>query len=397
MPKQAFNLEIKDNGKPKTIGLTPKQWITAFNKIQKRDAESRRNARRALPRNFGKITNKQLANLHKRNGGLGGAFTRDDLMKLYQKSEHIKEKYGSGTAGITILEAIANSSNKDIKRANNQVTDGSGVNSAHMAKIKGNQFTWTVNASDKNGSDHHKVEVRLEELDDALNNTYEERSQIAKAARKIVKGRVSFDCTCGRHQYWYRYMATIGNYCVAPPKEFSPPAQTNRSMQGCACKHVLLVFNKMTSPAFTNRLASDLQRQLKANGFSDDKKLAKIFDEEEIKSQRKGRKGKIDKGKIDDEYNRYKKRLSAFAKKKQDEKSKATSNRKELGKARRAATNATKKVTKLSQDKRDLVKMVYSLRRDQLKSSGADQKGIMTTIAKETNVTVKELESIING
>ncbi|EKO3439448.1 hypothetical protein NTE19_003340 [Vibrio fluvialis] len=393
---QAFKLDFKENGLPKTKGLSPRQWLTALNQIQQRENERRRHAR-VIPRNFSKLTNKQLAELHKRNGGLGGAFTRDDLMKLHQQSERIKKKYGSDHAGITILDVMANSRTIDIKRANNTVSDGSGIKNGSLIQLSGNILTWSVDASDKNGADHHRVRVRLEGLDDAMNQTYSDSSQVRKAAMRVLKDNVSFDCGCGRHQYWYRYLATIGNYAVAPPKEFSPPAQTNKSMTGCACKHTLYTLNRMRAPAFANRLAALMSKQLGKKGFADDKKNAELLTDKEVKAQRKGKQGKIDVEAINKQYQAHKKRLAAFIKKKRDLDKQNKDDRKELAKARRKATNATKKADQLTQDKRDLIKMVYGLRRDQLSMSGTSKADILKTVAKEVNVSVSQLESIING
>lgn len=396
-----FKLEFKENGQPKTQGLSPRQWVTAFNQIQKRENERRRHAR-VIPRNFSKLTNKQLAELHKRNGGLGGAFTRDDLMKLHQESERIKKKYGAGTAGITIVDVMANSRTIDIKRANNTVSDGSGIKNGSLVKLTGNELIWIVDASDKNGADHHRVRVRLEALDAALNGTYSDKREILQAAKDVLKDAVSFDCGCGRHQYWYRYMATVGNYAVAPPKEFSPPAQTNKSMTGCACKHTLYVLNRLRGASFANRLAGLMEKLLKKTGFADDKKNAELLSEKEVKAQRRGKQGKIDVEEINKKYQAHKKRLAAFAKKKKDLEKQAKNDRKELAKARRKATNATKQAQAISQERRDLIKMVYSMRRDQLSLSGTSPKEILKTVANEVSTTlkrtisVKQLESIIN-
>ncbi|MDC5753603.1 hypothetical protein [Vibrio europaeus] len=401
MPPQKFNLERKDNGLPLTKGLTPKQWLRAFNIIEKNDAERRRNARNAIPRNFAKLSNKQLAELGRRNGGLGGAFTRDDLLDMKRQSDLVKKKFGAGSPGIHIHEIIANSRSIDIKRANNQVDDGSGVKSAHIAQIKGDLFTWTVDASDKNGADHHRVKIRLEQLDDALNEVTESRRETALLAKSVVKGRISFDCSCGRHQYWYRYKATAGNYCVAPPKEFSPPMQTNATLTGVACKHVLLVIKKIDSPSFANRLASDMQRQAKKVGFSDDRKNAKIFDEKEISAQRKGRKGKIDYEKYRKAHERFLNAQKAIQKKKKQEAGKGKEERKSLGKTRAALTRSQKKLEAERQRNRDLIKLVHAGNVNTFKGQLSDKEiynktaqAVSAAVGKK--ITSSTIEKIIN-
>ena len=401
MPPQKFNLERKDNGLPLTKGLTPSQWLKAFKIIERNDAERRRHAKNALPRNFAKLSNKQLAELGKRNGGLGGAFTRDDLLDMKRQSDLVKKKFGSTHPGIHIHEIVANSRSIDIKRANNTVNDRSGVKSAHIAQIKGDLLIWTVDASEKNGADHHRVKIRLEQLNDALNEVTESRRDAMRLAKDVVKGRISFDCSCGRHQYWYRYKATAGNYCVAPPKEFSPPIQTNATLTGVACKHVLLVIKKIDSPAFANRMASDMQRQARKVGFSDDKKNAKTFDEKEIAAQRKGRKGKIDYEKYRKAHEKFLNAQSAIKAKKKHEANKGKEDRKNLAKARSALTRNQKRLEEERKRNRDLIKLVHAGNLNAFKGQLSNKEiynktaqAVSTAIGKK--ITPSAIEKIIN-
>ncbi|WP_070964953.1 hypothetical protein [Vibrio sonorensis] len=400
MPRPKFNLERKDNGLPKTAGLSPTQWLRAFNIIQKEDATRRRSARNAIPRNFATLTNKQLAELGRRNGGLGGAFTRDDLIDMKRQSDRIKKEFGSGNAGIHIHQIVSSSRAIDIKRANNQVNDGSGITTANMVKIKNNLFIWSVDASEKNGADHHQVKIRFEGWDEALNQLTDNRRENMRLVKSVIKGRISFDCSCGRHQYWYRYKATAGNYCVAPPKEFSPPMQTNATLTGVACKHVLLVVKKISSPTFANRLLVEMERQAKRIGFADDRKNAKVFDEQEIKNQRKGRKGKIDYEKFRKEHERYLNAQRAIKQKKKDEASKAE--RQDLRKARAALTRKGKALEQERQRNRDLIKLVHAGNVATFRGQISDKAIIKKTAESVSNAIGKpikpaQVEKIIHG
>ncbi|MCV5390784.1 phage tail protein, partial [Escherichia coli] len=79
-------------------------------------------------------------------------------------------------------------------------------------------------------------------------------------------GRISFDCDCGRHQYWYRYLATMGNYCIAPPKEFAFPKIRNPELSGVACKHVLKAATMLQSLAWQRILANQMKQQARRVG-----------------------------------------------------------------------------------------------------------------------------------
>nr|WP_225312426.1 hypothetical protein [Salmonella sp.] len=54
-------------------------------------------------------------------------------------------------------------------------------------------------------------------MDQMVDDIAEDDKSALKIAKSLCAGRVSFDCDCGRHQYWYRYIATAGN-CHGPPK-----------------------------------------------------------------------------------------------------------------------------------------------------------------------------------
>lgn len=60
------------------------------------------------------------------------------------------------------------------------------------------------------------------------------------AAGRLRKEPIRFDCDCGRHRYWFRYIATIGRY-NAGRSETGYPKIRNPKLYGVACKHVLRV------------------------------------------------------------------------------------------------------------------------------------------------------------
>lgn len=114
-----------------------------------------------------------------------------------------------------------------------------------------------------NSEPFYRVQIRLEEWNGFVANTV----PVLEAAQRMVKGRLSFECPCGRHQYWYRYMATLGNYAIAPLERGFPKIR-NKNLNGCCCKHVLKVLGELGSNRIILLLAKELERERDKSGFS---------------------------------------------------------------------------------------------------------------------------------
>jgi hypothetical protein len=128
-------------------------------------------------------------------------------------------------------------------------------------------FRVTASGESKGAPSHYVVKVRLEDWeqqvrDCAINNNY------TLSANRAAMGHVSFDCGCGRHQFWYRYLAHIGGFAVEPPAENVFPKIRNKHLKGCACKHVMKVLMVLQSPTLHVPLAKEMERQAKETNFS---------------------------------------------------------------------------------------------------------------------------------
>lgn len=110
------------------------------------------------------------------------------------------------------------------------------------------------------------MRIRLEDWNRAVSSSY---ASSLSAARVAATGRLSIDCECGRHQYWYRYLSNIDGYDVNPPKEQDFPKIRNPSLTGCCCKHVLKVLALLKSPTIHRALSKELERQSQTVGFAD--------------------------------------------------------------------------------------------------------------------------------
>ena len=72
------------------------------------------------------------------------------------------------------------------------------------------------------------------------------------------KGGRKFDCSCDRHRYFLRYVATIGGF-NAGRDETGFPKIRNPGLKGVACKHVLRVMAELES---SNSVLRFLERHL---------------------------------------------------------------------------------------------------------------------------------------
>lgn len=87
-----------------------------------------------------------------------------------------------------------------------------------------------------------------------------------QAAKALVSGRLSFECPCGRHQYWYRYLATLGGYAIEPLERDFPKIRNPR-LTGCCCKHVLRVLQELKKNRVPMVLARELEKERGRPGF----------------------------------------------------------------------------------------------------------------------------------
>lgn len=400
----ADNFEKLNNGRYITEGLNQRQFIKVFETIRKEQNKARKRAFRTLtPAMLRRKSAADLAKLGKKEDGT--EFTREDLLALEKRRKAFQKRYDNKTAGITYAQIIAGSREIDIKRANNQVSDGSGITQASIALIQSNIVAFRVKASAKNGYTHHMVRLRFEEWDDALADAHPDKGY-RKAAAAALKGRISIACDCGRHQFWYRYLSTIGNYCLAPPKEFSPPKIRNPDFSGVACKHVLHVLNKSKSAAFMMRYESAMAAQAAKVGFGDSRKI--IIDEKAARKMDNAKQAPIDQSRAIAEFAKYQQRQEALAKKLSTSNEKIQAARAAASKARKrladaerradaaeASANKAKEVAQVAtQQNRDLARQLYQVFKDV--NVGKPDAEVRAIAAQRVGMTIEQFNSIIN-
>ncbi|VUS90559.1 phage tail protein [Klebsiella huaxiensis] len=324
-----------ESGRYVTDGLSSKAFSKVFDLIRNDQTRKRRQAHRTLTP--GRLRNKSIDDILKIGKKKGGTFfTTDDLKSFEKQRGQARVKFDSKTAGITYAQLVASSQAIDIKRANNTVDDGSGIKRAVPTSLKHNIINISVEASDISAHQHHLVRVRMEEWDRMVEDIAEDDKAALKVAKQLCAGRVSFDCDCGRHQYWYRYIATAGNFALAPPKEYAFPKIRNPNLKGVACKHVIHAMTRLQSASWQLSISRALQKAATQIAFGDDKRRAtKHFTASDTKEFNRNRNAKTDITAAQREWALYQKRQAALGAKLAKDTGKIDKLRNQLSKARK--------------------------------------------------------------
>lgn len=356
------------SGRYITTGLTPKQFDRVFDAIhQDRQERRRKRARQLTPAILKNKNLDQILTLGKKKTGT--FFTMDDLRGFERNRKTVKKQYSGSLPGITYDQLIASSRAIDVKRANNKVDDGSGITNAAFKGMKHNVALVDVTASQKSVHGNHRVQIRFEEWDDALQESAgNDIAAQQRMASKMIKGRVSVNCDCGRYQYWYRYVATAGNFTIAPPKEYVYPKLKNPELEGVACKHIIHTLTRMQGAGWRNRILTSLRKAAAGEHYGDDpKKTTEYFTDEEVKRLNRNRKSQTNQRAARIEHERYEARLDALADKlKAADKQQLIKARKQLQKSRtltqreQARREAAQEKLKQARIERDALKQQLS-------------------------------------
>ncbi|WP_340615841.1 phage tail protein [Xenorhabdus entomophaga] len=364
-----INFPRTETGRYDTDGLMPKEFNRLFNQITNdQQAKRRRKVARLLTPSL--LKNKSFDDVialgKKRDGTF---FTKEDLKAFEKNRQKVRSGFNTNIAGITYIQLIANCTNIDIKRANNAVDDGSGIKIASFIGMEHNVAIISVTASDKSKDKHHRVKIRFEEWDTAMEDLSKKENNTARVVRQLCTGRVSFDCDCGRHHYWYRYIATAGNFAVSPPKEYIYPKIRNPNLKGVACKHVIHAMTRMQAGTWQMQVGRLLQKNARTTSFGDDKrKTTEFFGKEQLKQLNRNRKSKTSHNAIKSEYRRYQQRMEALERKLTQDPKKIDALRSQLKKAKRLTDSQRLKLQK-KQEQINRMKAQEQLLKQQLKDA----------------------------
>ena len=177
------------------------------------------------------------------NGGLL-PITKADLKAMAQNIKALEDAH-QYAGGITANEIISMSRSADIKRAKAE------IHQAVPLQIKGGRIHFVTNAGPDSDLTRHHVIVLLENYEKGMAT-----GTPLQAAKRAAQGSIKFDCDCGRHTFWYRYITTILKV-NAGRAELGFPKIRNPYLTGIACKHTLRVMTELNSSLFIHKRIAD--------------------------------------------------------------------------------------------------------------------------------------------
>ncbi|MCK4108901.1 hypothetical protein [Acinetobacter radioresistens] len=212
---------------------------------------------------------------------LGGLELRDitlaDLDAFQRNIETIGTLY---KGGITIPQIISLSRGEDIDRANRE------IHTAQPVSRRAGDIMFITNSGPNSDKPNHVVNVEFLSYDSIVLNPKKEKQSTIK--NRLANGKVKIECSCGRFTYWYRYIATLGNF-VHGRKEAGFPKERNPDLTGIACKHILRTVHFIRSPLGQTYLRRAIEKdRTKQHGrrYSETaRSMAKMLDQQVIQQQ----------------------------------------------------------------------------------------------------------------
>ena len=208
-------------------------------------------------------------------GGASRRITSDDLA-TFRHNMRLAQTRFKGGKGITARQVIDMASSQplsyvsaspseassDIDKARKEITSGIPV-SAHNGMVR-----FITNAGKDSDVTRHHVVVMFNAFEEAGNKLASTEAKDRKSPKQVAnwlrKQKLSFDCDCGRHRYFLRYVATIGGF-AAGRQEWGFPKIRNPGLKGVACKHVLRVMTEIESSNTVLRFLEKYMEKLQAS------------------------------------------------------------------------------------------------------------------------------------
>ncbi len=184
--------------------------------------------------------------------------TLNDLRAFQSNITTLKKQF---KGGITAQAVIDHSLPIDRQRANKE------IRTAVPVSLRGGVVHFLTNSGPESNVSRHHVHVEFLDFQAVVGASPNEPKKIGKL---VAAGRLSFDCDCGRHTFWYRYVATVGKYNYGRAETGFPKIR-NPNLRGVACKHVLRVMHVIQRDAgVQTKIAAQV---LKAREALDGRKL----------------------------------------------------------------------------------------------------------------------------
>lgn len=202
-------------------------------------------------------------------GGVARPITSDDLAAFRHNVRIAQAKFKGGIKARQVLDM---SLQVDRDRAQKE------IRMAVPVSAKNGLVRFSTNAGPDSKVSRHHVNVQFLSFGAAASSG---RDTAQKMANWMRKQPLKFDCDCGRHKFWFRYISTIGDF-NAGRAETGFPKVRNPGLHGVACKHVLRVMAEVES---SGTVLGFLTRLIDKAQASDDAKAQHTAKVKEIEAQ----------------------------------------------------------------------------------------------------------------
>lgn len=200
--------------------------------------------------------------------------TFDDILAFKAAVKDIQRIHGQhspqAAGGILVKKVVDLSTPEDRERANKEI---------HFAVPVSNRagvVQFQTNSGPNSNVSRHTVMVQFLSYDLALSSG----QPVAEAAKQLARGKIKYDCDCERHTFWFRYIASVGNFNYGRAEDGFPRIR-NPKLYGIACKHVLKVMGVLGHAGTFNNFA----RRMIEHGrktLSDKQKIMTVKEQQEF-------------------------------------------------------------------------------------------------------------------
>jgi hypothetical protein len=161
--------------------------------------------------------------------------------------QNIKKLTAFYLKGVTIKTALKYSSKKDIQRAKEQLKAV-----APRAVSKEGVFVFKVKASGLYQDNQYGVALDRKAEFHQVNLFWdlEPFTGLDKSPKWLFENApIKFECSCGRHTFFYRYLWTRINSALGK-QEYRYPKRNNANLSGMFCKHGIRTITVLRGSAF---------------------------------------------------------------------------------------------------------------------------------------------------
>lgn len=170
--------------------------------------------------------------------------TNEDLIEFDRKINALQKHYQGGIKPHQVINAALAI---DRSRASKEIPWAHPIASRYLPAKKSLVVSFTTAASGQNGTNKHFTNVEFIQFKDIITHRLmliASEDQARADAKALKDSLIKFDCDCGRHTYWYRYIASIGKFAYLGTnpigrEETGFPKIRNPQLKGIACKHIL--------------------------------------------------------------------------------------------------------------------------------------------------------------